>query len=238
MLQEAPVAVSAALPAYGGPSGRSSLLGWQDRRCPFREYFKLTASGTYELVVRMGNQDLSVLAFDALATESGDAFTPGKTCRLTGPRDNLAYLYARDGNPNALLHVAGWVADREFGPNREDKWVTVQITRGGTALCKSVVFVHAPHWSRYRFDPTRGTTNAECTTADIVKADGDHVLEFRNPTKLLRTFPFKVVGKQIQRMPRNTIEFLATNWDGIPAKLVNSDMEMQELFWFEVSRER
>ena len=74
--------------------------------------------------------------------------------------------------------------------------------------------------------------------ADIVKADGEYVLEFRNPTKLLRAFPFKVVAKQIQRMPRNTVEFLATNWDGIPSKLVNSDMEMQEMFWFEVGRGR
>jgi hypothetical protein len=194
--------------------------------------FKIEDSGKYELAVRMGSQDLSVVAFEAKASDSGDAFNPGKTFRLIGPWDKYAYFYSKDGDPNAKLYVIGWVTDSEFGPNRDDKWVTVQITKGGAVLCKSVVFVDAPHWSRYRFDVARAN-NAQCTLADIQKADGDYVLEFRSKTKLLRKYPFKVASKQIQRIQRNTLSFLAGNWGGIPSKLVNSDLEMQEMFWFE-----
>ena len=197
--------------------------------------FKLTNAGKYELAVRMGNQDLSVVAFEAKTSDSGDAFNPVKTFRLIGPWDKLAYFYSKDGNPNASLYVVGWVNDAEFGPNRDDKWVMVQITKGSSVLCKSVVFVDAPHWSRYRFDVAKAN-NAQCTLADIQRADGDYVLEFRSKTKLLRRFNFKVAGKQIRRIARNTLPFLSSNWGGIPSKLVNSDLELQEMFWLEVSR--
>lgn len=194
--------------------------------------FKLEDSGKYELVIRQGSQDLSVVAFEAKAANSTDAFNPGKNFRLVGPWSKYAYFYSKDGDPNASLYAAGWVIDEEFGPNRDDKWVTVQVTKGGAVLCKSVVFVDAPHWSRYRFDIAKAN-NAQCTLADIQKADGDYVLEFRSKTKLLRKFPFKVANKQIQRIQRNTLSFLANNWGGIPSKLVNSDLQMQEMFWFE-----
>jgi hypothetical protein len=208
-----------------------AAFGWLDP-AERSDNFKITAGGKYELAVRMGSQDLSVVAFEAKASDSGDAFNPGKTFRLIGPWDKYAYFYSKDGDPNAKLYVIGWVTDSEFGPNRDDKWVTVQVTKGGAVLCKSVVFVDAPHWSRYRFDVARAN-NAQCTLADIQKADGDYVLEFRSKTKLLRKYPFKVAGKQIQRIQRNTLPFLAANWGGIPSKLVNSDLEMQEMFWFE-----
>ncbi|MDX2006895.1 MAG: hypothetical protein SFU83_16605 [Meiothermus sp.] len=199
------------------------------------EKFKLTQGGKYELVVRMGGQVLSSVAFEAKATGSGDAFNPGQSFRLIGPWDKLAYLYSRDGDPNAKLYVVGWVTDAEFGPNRDDRWVTVQITRGAKVLCRSVVFVDAPHWGRYRFDVAKAN-NAQCTLADITQANGDYVLEFRSKTKLLRRFNFKVAGKQIQRIARNTLPFLSSNWGGIPSKLVNSDLVLQEMFWLEAAR--
>lgn len=209
-------------------------FGWLDP-AERSDNFKITSAGKYELAVRMGNQDLSVVTFEAKTSDSGDAFNPVKTFRLIGPWDKLAYFYSKDGNPNASLYVVGWVNDAEFGPNRDDKWVTVQITKGGSVLCKSVVFVDAPHWSRYRFDVAKAN-NAQCTLADIQKADGDYVLEFRSKTKLLRRYNFKVAGKQIRRIARNTLPYLSSNWGGIPSKLVNSELELQELFWFEVSR--
>lgn len=198
--------------------------------------FKITAGGNYELAVRMGSQDLSVVAFEAKASESGDAFNPGKTFRLIGPWDKNAYFYSKDGDPNAKLYVIGWVTDSEFGPNRDDRWVTVQIAKGSGVLCKSVVFVDAPHWSRYRFDVANPKTNAPCTMADVRKTNGDYTLEFRSKTKLLRKFPFRVSNHQISRIPRNTLSFLASNWGGIPSKLVNSDLELFETFWFEAAR--
>jgi hypothetical protein len=199
------------------------------------ENFKLTEGGRYELAVRAGTQDLGVVAFEAKAADSGDAFNPGKTFRLNGPWDKYAFLYAKDGDPNARLHAVGWVRDDEFGANRDDRWVTVQIAKGANVLCRSVVFVDAPHWSRYRFDVAKAN-NAPCALADVQQADGDYALEFRSKTRLLRRFGFKVAGRQIQRMPRNTLAFLADNWGGIPAKLVNSDLQLQEMFWFEASR--
>jgi hypothetical protein len=211
-------------------------FGWLAPQERGSKDFKLTDSGKFELAVRSGAQDLSVVAFEAKATNSGDAFNPGKTFRLIGPWDRYAYLYAKDGDPKGRLHVAGWVTDSEFGPNRDDRWVTVQIAKGSGVLCKSVVFVDAPHWSRYRFDVANPKTNAPCTMADVRKAGGDYTLEFRSKTKLLRKFPFRVSNNQISRIPRNTLSFLASNWGGIPSKLVNSDLELLETFWFEAAR--
>jgi hypothetical protein len=111
----------------------------------------------------------------------------------------------------------------------------VQISKGGSVLCKSVVFVDAPHWSRYRFDVARAN-NAPCTLADLWKADGEYGLELRSKTKLLRRFNFRVANKQIQRIASNTLPYLSANWGGIPSKLVNSDLQLQETFWFEASR--
>ena len=213
------------------------VFGWLAPLERGSDKFKLTAGGAYELAIRMGSQDLTVVPFQAEAIPSGDAFNPGTSFRLNGPWDQVAYLYAKDGDPNARLHAVGWVGDREFGATREDRWVTVQVSRGGAAFCKSEVFVDAPHWSRYRFDLAKAN-NAQCTLADITKADGDYVLEFRNKVKLLRSFGFKVVGNKIQRIPRNTVEYLANNWGGIPGKLVNSDLHLLETFWFDVSRGR
>ncbi|GIW26771.1 MAG: hypothetical protein KatS3mg070_0134 [Meiothermus sp.] len=211
-------------------------FGWLNPQERGSDKFKLSEGGKYELAVRMGSQEIGVVAFEARATDSGDAFNPGKTFRLVGHWDRWAYLYTRDGEPNARLYVVGWVTDSEFGPNRSDRWVTVQITKGGSVLCKSEVFVDAPHWSRYRFDVARPNSNAPCTLADLQKADGEYGLEFRSKARLLRKFNFRVANKQIQRIPRNTLPYLSANWGGIPSKLVNSDLQLQETFWFEASR--
>jgi hypothetical protein len=215
--------------------GGFPAFGWlapQERS----DNFKITDSGKYELAVRAGNQDLSVLAFEAKATDNGDPLNPGKSFRLNGPWDKLAYLYAKDGDPKATLHVAGWVIDSEFGKERDDHWVTVQISKGSSVLCKSVVFVDAPHWARYRFDVASPKTNVPCTIADLRKSDGAYALEFRSKTKLLRKFNFNVKGGQITRMPRNTLQFMASNSGGIPPKLVNSEQDLLEMFWFEASK--
>ncbi len=198
--------------------------------------FKLTEGGSYEFVVRAGDQDLSVVPFEAAATASGDPFKPGQSFRLTGPWERYAYLYGKDGDASAQLRVVGWLADHELGTAREDKFVVVQLAQGSNVVCKSTVFIDAPHWSRFRFDLAKPANNAPCTFADLQKADGTWRLEFRSPTKLLRAFTLTVSGKQIQRIARNALPWMQTRSDGIPPRFVNTDLEMQEAYWFELPR--
>jgi hypothetical protein len=198
--------------------------------------FKLTEGGSYEFAVRAGEQDLTVVPFQAAAAGSGDPFKPGQTFRLTGLWDKVAYLYGKDGDASAQLRAVGWLADHELGPAREDKFVVVQIAQGANVLCKSTVFIDAPHWGRFRFDLARPSNNAPCTFADLQKTDGTYRLEFRSKSRVLRSYTITVTGGQIQRTARNSLAYMQTRSDGIPPKFVNTDLEMQEAYWFEVAR--
>jgi hypothetical protein len=198
--------------------------------------FTILESGKYEWAIRGAGADISVATFDANVKSSGDAFNPTKTVHLSGAWEKAAFLMANDGDPNAQLHVIGWVLGAEMPAANADKWLTVQLLKGSRVLGKSNVFIGADllHWTRYRFDLTN-TNRLAFKISDLTKIDGDYLLEFRSKSKLLRKFAIKVRGKKIERISRNTV----TNSGqpgSIAAKFVNSDLVMQEVFWLDVAK--
>jgi hypothetical protein len=132
--------------------------------------------------------------------------------------------------------VIGWVLGAEMPAANDDKWLTVQLFKGGSVLGKSSVFIGTDllHWTHYRFDLTNANRSA-LKISDLTKAAGDYLLEFRSKTKLLRKFAIRVRGKKIERISRNSVAN-SGQLGSIAAKFVNSDLVMQEVFWLDVAK--
>jgi hypothetical protein len=197
------------------------------------------APGDYVLSVQIDGQTITALPFSMKQANSNDPFNPKTTFTREGPWSNLGYFAVRNGEPDSHLEFNWWTSVRELPPGTKSPLVTLHVMQGAQeiAATRSPVVPTQTDWQfLYQEFVVPGTPVRWMTMADLTKKDGVYTVVAKVNGKPYKTYRAEVKGGQLQRIPRNSLEF-EPHSDFISPRLVDvsgrttSNYQMRDTYW-------
>jgi hypothetical protein len=199
----------------------------------------LGAPGDYVLSVQINGQSITSLPFSMKQHNSNDPFNPKTSFVREGPWRELGYFAVRNGEPDSHLEFNWWTSVRELPAGTKNPLVTLHIMSGAQeiAATRSPVVPTQTDWQfLYQEFVVPGTPVRWMTMADLTKKDGVYTVVAKVNGKPYKSYRAEVKGGQLQRIPRNSLEF-EPHTDFISPRLVDmsgrttSRYQMRDTFW-------
>jgi len=173
---------------------------------------------------------------------NNDPFNPRNTFVREGPWRDLAYFSDRTEEPGSNLRFNWWTSLRELpaGSNTGRPLVTLHVMHGGQeiAATRSPVVISQTDW-QYFYQEFHFPAEKQVrwmTLADLTKRDGEYTVVAKVGGKPFKSYRAEVRGGQLQRHPRNALNY-EPHTDFISPRLVDtssrstSQYTMRDTYW-------
>lgn len=167
--------------------------------------------GDYVLAVNIDGQPITTMPFSMKREASNDPFNPKSTFVREGPWRDLAHFSVRNEEPDSHLEFTWWTSLRELPPGTKNNLVTVHIMNGAQEIAstRSPVVISQTDWQMFRqeFHFPAEPKVRWMTLPDLTKRDGVYTIVAKVNGKPFKTYRAEVRGGQLQRHPRNALNF-------------------------------
>lgn len=198
-------------------------------------------SGSFVMSVILDGQTLTSMPFSLKEQNSSDPFKPGKWFVRDGPFGELAYFSIVPDDPNGELQFNWWMSLREIpgGPTRPQ--VTIHLLANGKEIAanRNAIVVSATDWQFFNHQDLIVPSlprNRALTLADVKKTGGELALVVKANGQPIKTYKTTVSGGQLQRLPRNALNF-EPHAQFISPRFIDvsegssSDYKMFDMYW-------
>jgi hypothetical protein len=198
-------------------------------------------SGSFVMSVILDGQTLTSMPFSLKEQNSSDPFKPGKWFVRDGPFGELAYFSIVPDDPNGELQFNWWMSLREIpgGPTRPQ--VTIHLLANGKEIAanRNAIVVSATDWQFFNHQKLIVPSlprNRALTLADVNKTSGELALVVKANGQPIKTYKTTVGGGQLQRLPRNALNF-EPHRQFISPRFIDvsegsgSDYKMFDMYW-------
>jgi hypothetical protein len=167
--------------------------------------------GDYVLSVQIDGQPITSMPFSMKKDVSSDPFNPKNTFVREGPWRDLAHLSVRTDEPDSHLEFSWWTSLRELPPGTKNPMVTVHVLHGAQEIAstRSPVVITQTDWQFFRqeFHFPAEPKVRWMTLADLTRRDGVYTIVAKVNGKVFKSYKAEVKGGQLQRHPRNQLNF-------------------------------
>ncbi len=199
--------------------------------------FSLSEPGDYVMSVQINGQSATSLPFSLKRDASSDPFNPKTTFTREGPWRDLGFISVRTDDTTSHAQFCWWTSLREIPATAKSRMVTLHLMLGATevAQTRSPVVVTQSDWQFFRQElVVPGTPVKWMDLPDITKREGSYTLVAKVDGQAFKSYKFDVKGGQIQRLPRNALEF-EPHADFISPKHVDvktsSAYTLRDIYW-------
>ena len=173
---------------------------------------RIGKSGNFMMAVIVDGQTITTLPFSLQEQNSSDPFAPGKKFLRDGPFAELAYFTVVPDDPNGEVTFNWWMSLREIPGAPKDAKVTIHLLVNGQefAASRGPVIPSQTDWQFFDHRQLSVPTmprNHWLTLSDLTKQNGEIALVVKANGQPIKTYKTQVKGGQIQRLPRNGLDF-------------------------------
>jgi len=193
--------------------------------------------GDYVMSILIDGQAITSLPFTLKKESSSDPFNPKNTFVREGPWRELGFVSVRSGEAASHLEFCWWTSLRELPAGTKSAMVTLHLMLGAqeVAATRSPVVITQSDWQYFHQELVVPVTPVKwMTLPDLTKRDGSYTLTAKVNGQPFKSYKLEVKGGQVQRLPRNGLEF-EPHTDFISPKVVDtktsSAYTLRELFW-------
>lgn len=198
-------------------------------------------SGNFMISVIVDGQTITTFPFSLQEQNSSDPFNPGKKFLRDGPFGELAYFSVVPDDPNGEVTFNWWMSLREIPGAPKDAKVTIHLMANGQefAASRGPVIPSQIDWQFFDHRQLSVPTmprNHWLTLSDLMKQNGEIALVVKANGQPVKTYKTQVKGGQIQRLPRNALDFephptfISPRFIDVSAG-TNSRYKMLDMFW-------
>jgi hypothetical protein len=198
---------------------------------------ELGQPGDYIMSVVINGQPVTSLPFTLKKESSTDPFNPKTTFIREGPWRDLGFVSVRSGDAESHLEFCWWTSLRELTAGTNRPMVTLHLMLGAqeVAATRSPVVITQSDWQYFHQELVVPVTPVKwMTLPDLTKRDGTYTLIAKANGQPFKSYKLEVKGGQVQRLPRNSLEF-EPHTDFISPKVVDtktsSAYSLREMFW-------
>lgn len=198
---------------------------------------KIGEPGDYVMSVQIDGQSITSLPFTLKREASTDPFNPKTTFVREGPWRDLAFFSVKSGDAESHLEFCWWTSLRDLPPGTKNPMVTLHLMLGAQeiAAARSPVVITQSDWQYFHQELALPTTPVRwMNLPDLTKRDGSYVVVAKVNGQVFKSYKLEVKGGQVQRLPRNSLEF-EPHTDFISPKLVDtktsSAYTLRDIFW-------
>jgi len=196
-------------------------------------------TGSFVAAVIVDGQTITSMPFTLKEENSSDPFNPVKRFARGGPFADLAYFSVVPDDPNGEVRFNWWMSMREM-PGKGAR-VTLHVMNNGKEIAARTdpVITSDTDWQFTRQRQISVPTlprNHWLTLADLTKLNGDLLVVVKANGQPIKTYKTTVSGGQIQRLPRNALNF-EPHAEFISPRFIdtssgtNSQYKMYEMYW-------
>jgi hypothetical protein len=196
--------------------------------------------GDYVLSVEIDGQAITKMPFTMKKESSSDPFNPKNTFVREGPWRDLAHFSVETDRPESHLEFSWWTSLRELPPGTKNPMVTLHVLYGGQeiAATRSPIVPTQTDWQFLRQEfhfPTEAKVRW-MTLADLTKKDGVYTVVAKVNGTTFKSYKAEVKGGQLQRHPRNGLQFEPHTGFISPRQVdtssrTSSRYSMRDLYW-------
>lgn len=202
---------------------------------------RLGRSGSFVMSVVVDGQPITSMPFTLREETNSDPFNPGKKFIRGGPFADLAYFSVVPDDPNGEVTFNWWMSLREMPGGAKGARVTLHLMSNGKEIASRTDPV-IPSLADWEFTAHRQISvptlprNHWLTLADLTKLNGEIAVVVKANGQPIKTYKTTVSGGQIQRLPRNALnfephaEFISPRFIDVSAGS-NSRYKMYEMYW-------
>ena len=198
-------------------------------------------SGNFIISVIVDGQTITTFPFSLQEQNSSDPFNPGKKFLRDGPFGELAYFSVVPDDPNGEVTFNWWMSLREIPGAPKDARVTIHLMVNGQefAASRGLVIPSQIDWQFFDHRQLSVPTmprNHWLTLSDLMKQNGEIALVVKANGQPVKTYKTQAKGGQIQRLPRNALDFephpafISPRFIDVSAG-TNSRYKMFDMFW-------
>jgi hypothetical protein len=169
-------------------------------------------SGNFVMSVLIDGQAITSMPFTLKEETSTDPFNPGKRFVRDGPWRDLAYFSVVPDDPQGEVQFSWWLSTTELPAGMKAPKVTIHLVVNGKELAASrgPVVPDTADWYFYAHKQLSVPTlprNHWLTLSDLTTQNGEISLVVKANGQTIKTYKTTVSGGQIQRLPRNALNF-------------------------------
>ena len=198
-------------------------------------------SGSFVMSVVVDGQTITSLPFTLKEENSTDPFNPTKRFVRDGPWRDLAYFSVVPDDPQGEVRFSWWLSTTELPAGMKAPKVTIHLMINGKefAASRGPVVPDTVDWYFYAHKQLSVPTlprNHWLTLSDITNQNGEISLVVKANGQPIKTYKTTVSAGQIQRLPRNALNF-EPHADFISPRFIdvssgsNSSYKMFEMYW-------
>jgi len=198
-------------------------------------------SGNFVMSVVLDGQTITSMPFTLREDTNSDPFNPGKKFIRGGPFADFAYFSVVPDDPNGEVTFNWWMSLREIPGGAKGAKVTLHLMSNGKEIAARTdpVIPSLTDWEFTRHRQISVPTlprNHWLTLADLTKLNGEIAVVVKANGQPIKTYKTNVSGGQIQRLPRNALnfepqaEFISPRFIDVSAGS-NSRYKMFEMYW-------
>jgi hypothetical protein len=191
--------------------------------------------------VVVADQTLTAMPFTLKEENSADPFNPGKKFVRDGSWRDLAYFTVVPDDPNGEVTFNWWFSTTELPAGVKRPRVTIHLLVNGKEMAASAgpVVPDTVDWYFYAHKQLSVPTlprNHWLTLADLTRQSGEIALVVKANGQPIKSYTTTISGGQIQRLPRNALNF-EPHADFISPRFIdvssgsNSSYKMFEMYW-------
>ena len=198
-------------------------------------------SGSFVMSVVLDGQTITSMPFTLKEESSTDPFNPVKQFVRDGPWRDLGYFSVVPDDPNGEVRFSWWMSTRELPAGMKRPHVTIHLQVNGKefAASRGPVVPDTVDWYFYAHKQLIVPTMPRqhwLTLSDLTKQNGEIALVVKANGQPIKTYKSAVSGGQLQRLPRNALNFEPhAQW--ISPRFIDvsggstSNYKMFEMFW-------
>lgn len=241
--ESVPVATLEFSPGY---QGSDSVFG--DVRPKGPSIIQIPGAGRYALNFNVAGKLATTFPFAVVEEGSGDPFKPNKKYHYRGPWEQLIYLRESSRHKDRPIQVGFWASGLEVAEDGKGE-LFVKLLKDGKLVARNKrakrVNKRSKLWRMYSetLHELMDNPNAPGFNFEKLKAaEADYKIVIEVDGKVVRRFPFKIDGGEINVSERSKLGYQPAEQHLLPRtidveKRGQSNYEAVEVFWIEVSKD-